>query len=133
MKPPKWNPIQTADYKGVPEWFGQFGLYLNNILQPIIQILNNKITIDDNFQFTEFSKTFTTDAGYSGGTFESFDFAIKFSPKLVFVCKNTSDGVPAPTGMGITYDYVKSQNKITVSYISGLNDSTEYDITLLVI
>lgn len=132
MKPPKWNPIQSSDYKDAPSWFGQLAYYLNNILQPIIQVLNNNITFSDNIRSKKFTKNFTTSASYSSGTFDSFSFPLTYEPDLVVISKNTSGSNPAPSGVGLKYSYSQSDKQITISYIYGLENSTEYDITLMV-
>lgn len=132
MKPLRWNPIQLSDYKDTPGWLPQLVLYLNNVLQPISQILNSNVTFTDNIRATKFTKTFTTDAAYSSGTFSAFSFSLSYEPDLVVVSKNVSGGNPAPSGRGLKYSYSKSDKQLTISYIYGLENSTTYDITLMV-
>lgn len=132
MKPLKWNPIQTSDYQNAPAWFSQLAFYLNNVLQPITQILNNNVTFTDNMRSTKFQKNFTTDAAYASGTFSAFTFQLSYEPDLVMVSKNMSGADPAPSGVALKYSYSKSDKKLTISYIYGLENSKEYDITLMV-
>lgn len=132
MKPPKWNQINASDYSEAGPWFTRFVIYLNYILQPLIQILNNNVTISDNMKFLEYAKSITTDASYPSVSI-SFSFSVTFEPKVVMVSKNAISGSAAPTSVPITWTYSKSDGSITINSISGLSASTKYDMTILVL
>lgn len=121
-----------------PSWVNPLIDFMNRFMTKVRDILNGNITFDDNVRAIFDTTSFMTDAAYTGGTFIPLSFSVTFQPKCVFLISAIDTDEPTTTFLSAVtippnWSYDNANNQITVYYITGLQNSTNYSIKVLII
>lgn len=119
----------------VPEWVSNLLTPLNSFMESVYTILNKNISFD-NLNCKVFKYTFTTDSGYTGGTWSNITFQSGIIGKTTGVILLSAVNMTNTSSVSLlskSIEWTEQENNIVVKYIAGLANSTKYNITLLII
>lgn len=129
------------DYPDAPDWINSFFIPLNVALEQVKAALSGGLTIQDNLRqaVVQFDVTtpadYTPDAtGAAGWTNVSFTLPQRFSAQGVIVVnayKSAASYSPV-NATSVTWRQLTPE-QITVFYIGGLEPSTKYTVSVLVL
>lgn len=129
------------DYPDAPDWISSFFVPLNVAMEQIKSALSGGLTIQDNLRQTVATFELTTPATYTpdasppaGWTNVNFTLPTRFTAQGVMVVnayKSASTYDPV-TASSVTWRQL-SIDQITIFYIGGLEPSTKYTVSVLVI
>lgn len=136
---PVFRRFSVADVPDSPQWLeGMYGP-LNLFCEQTVDALNKKLTIGQNIQGQKYTQQFTTPADYLAGEFTPMIFAYSGfgQPNCCFVGQiNKVGGGRILNPVSVT-EWVLNINRspfqVVVNYIAGLEPSTKYNVTLLVL
>lgn len=133
----------SQNFSVTEESFPKQSDWISNLLSPLSSVLNQmllalqgNLSIGDNLIGVVTSKTITTDASYSTGTFTPIRIywtpGSQNLPQTVLVGKvsvpsTQSMPLAAMTAQNWVYDF--SSQAIVINYVSGLANSSTYTIT----
>lgn len=133
---PVFRRFAIGDFPTAPEWMTNVFGPLNVFAETTVQTLNKNLTVGENVQGQKFTTSFTTDASglitpivfsYTGGG----------QPNCCLIgAISRSDGVAITNPVTITDWFLNinvSPFRATIGYITGLDPSTKYNVTFLVI
>jgi hypothetical protein len=127
MALPVFRRFSIADYPTAPSWLAGVFNPLNIFCETTVQNLNKNLVIGQNVQGMKYSTSFTTLATYIGGG----------QPDCCLIGNiSKADGTIILNPVSITSwnsNINVSPTQIRVDYIAGLDASSKYNITLLVV
>lgn len=131
MKPPQTYRFQAQNYPDSPDWFRRFLSDINNFSEPLWNMVNKNITIQDNIDAQIFTFTIVAGATETDNTVD-FSSTLKHTPQTVVVgqAQSTSPYASPLTGVSLSWTY--DNPNISVNAIAGLTSGQEYQITLRV-
>lgn len=138
MKLGNFFNLQKENLPGSPDWVSVLLEPLNSILYTMFTALSGNLTIGDNVVGQTTAIQVTTQSNYSSGFFTPVRIpwtSTRYRPSVVLVGKvEKPSSLPAQTAAvsvpSWTYDY--SSQSISIPYIAGLADNSQYQITLLI-
>lgn len=136
MKVPAQYRLSKEDFKGAPSWIDRVIYSFNKLLDGVVAILSGQVTFQDNIRSRIVSLTFTTDANYSTGTWTDLNVAVDFKESPIGVLPFRvveKAAVYTPTKSALGVDWTYANGSVTIGYISGLADSKEYTVTLVIV
>lgn len=133
---PTLKKVQRADLSGdVPQWIDGILSYINQFTEEIYSAMNRNITIPENVKGQIKVLEFRTASDYiSAQTFEEQTFLNSLGRKMqvLFVGNVVNESNLTYKYSGLSVSWQDNGNgTITVRYISGLENSKNYRITLL--
>ncbi len=137
-KAPQFKDFRKEDYQEAPGWFGRFLTILNSFSSQVYAALNQALTFGDNIRCQIKEITFSTSATYTSGDWTQITFNSNFSlgTKIIGVLILqivTDNQLPIVDVNGQTVNWSAENNVIFINYISGLANSSNYIVRLLVI
>lgn len=137
-KLPIYKRILRQDLPDLPDSIGGLIQPINSFMESVWNGLNKTLTFSDNFQSFQKSLEFTTGAAYTAGTWETLVFAIPDSFKvrvsgvlvLQLLPQDMADVVNV-SGLYVAWQEV--ERTIQIPWIGGLDDSTTYNVSFLVV
>lgn len=136
---PVFRRFSVGDYPTAPDWLGQMFNPLNTFAETTVQNLNKNLVIGTNVQGQKFSTSFTTTAGYATGEFTTITFAYTGGgqPDCCLVGRiNNDDGTLITDPVTVTDWFLnlnRSPFQVTIGYVAGLQPSTRYNVTFVVL
>lgn len=131
---PEYRPIRVDGLKDVPDWGKAVVTSLNKFMREVISALT-RLTFKENFDAGVSTVTFATSATYTGGDFVPLLFTAPvggvtgvITTKVVDTVTPSNKILPGTTSTNWTTD----RAKVTLTYVSGLANSTQYTITFLI-
>ena len=137
---PSQKRILREDLTEAPIWIDKLLWPLNKFMETIYYALDKNITFEDNIAAQKRTINFTTGT-YIGSPMTADNFPlIQFTSTLRTVPAGImllniyeSDNIGEPLIEPTTLSWYYNNGTITVTYITGLSDDTDYTMTLLVI
>jgi len=138
MRLPIYKRIRREDVPDLPDSIGRLIYPINSFMETVWNTLNKNFTFADNFQSFQKSLEFTTDAAYSSGTWETLTFAIPDSFKVrvsgVLVLQLLPQDMSLVTNVtGLYVAWQEVERTVQIPWIGGLDDSTTYNVSFLVV
>lgn len=129
--------LQPQDYVEAPEWFKTNFLYIYNYTNDrFYNELNGRLDVGSNIRAAFVERSFTTLSTYSTGGWNNITFqntlGIKARGCFIAEIHPVSEGTYIPITNSVSVDWRDINNTITVYYISGLANSTKYNVTFKV-
>lgn len=139
-KLPNQKRITREDLREAPNWIVRLLTPLNSFMETVYYALNRDITYTENIACQIKEIDFTTQADYStaspvvdGFPPLQFTHTLKTKPigveKLQIIENGNADTVITEV---VSLDWYSSNGVVYITYITGLKDSTEYTIRVLV-
>lgn len=140
-KLPTQRRILREDVKEAPSWIENLLSPLNSFMDSVYRALNRSLTFSDNISSEIRTLTFITRPDYTTASpvtagFEPLQFvhSLKTKPFGCFICQLVEQGsnyviVTQP----VSIDWNEVNGTVFINYISGLKDSTNYKLVLLLI
>lgn len=130
--------MSQEDFPEAPSWFARLLWPLNQFITSMFLALNRGLTFEENFQCNLRTLTFRTATTYtSDRTWVNITYAhnLPRPPFGVLLCKltetNNPTGSEALNSMGTKLKWSEFGGQVTIRFIEGLNDNTDYTINLL--
>jgi hypothetical protein len=135
---PVFRRFAAADYPTAPSWLGGMFASLNVFCETVVQTLTKNLVIGQNVQGMKYTTSFTTLSDYATGGFTPITFTYTGGgiPDCCIIGSiNKTSGAAVYTGAVITWTINKNVNPptITINYIHGLEVTSTYNITFLVV
>lgn len=136
MKPPILDRLRVEDIPKAPDWFKNRVLYIiNRFLESVVQILTKNVTFQDNFDAQIYTDTINA-AGLTSGY--KFKITTNNKPIGLFIMKinkttdlyTTFTQAPFPLW---EYQDDNGLRQIVIHDILGIDNSSDYNVTLLVV
>ena len=135
--------IKMEDLKGAPQWVATMLNPLNLFLEQTANAVNGQLTFQSNVSGMSYSTTFATPANYldstgkATGKFNSFNFQYlgKQAPSncIIGSIDNQSGAIITnPTALQWSYNNSVNPPSISITYVAGLQNSSNYSITVTV-
>lgn len=119
-----------------PSWVDNLLSVINSFMESVYTILSGNLSLTDNINCRIFSYVFTTKSDYTTGGFDAIKISIELNNKingvLVFAVNNLSD-TSAISLTAKTIEWEEQPKICKINYISGLANSTKYNVRLLII
>lgn len=135
-KLPSIKKITREDLKDAPDWINQLISPLNSFMESVYQTLNKQVTFSENVACQIREVEFKTSSTYSTGTFEAIEFVSNLKTKakglLLMQIYEKSDNFNA-IKQAVSMDWLDVNGTITIYHVSGLSDSKNYVLRVLVI
>jgi hypothetical protein len=136
---PVFRRFNKGDLPAAPNWIENIFNPLNVFCETVTTTLTKNLTIGENVQGQKFTVTFTTLPTYTTGDFTPirYNYTGGGQPNCLMIGNiSRTDGTlmllpPAVTGWSMNIN--KNPFLITINYIAGLDNSTQYNITLVAI
>ena len=131
MKPPILDRIRIEDLPEAPKWFEKVLYLINRFVETVYQLFNKNLTFADNFNAQIFKTRITQndiDVGYKIKT------TVKGTPAGVIklrIVKVTGSHEAITDAVDIDWEW--NDNFIVIKNITGIDSSSSYDISLLII
>ncbi len=129
------SKIRREDVPESPAWFGRFLSTINSFFENVVLALNGRLTFEDNIQSQTKTLGFTTSSTYiSGNDFPVLKFQTLLPVKaqaLLILQIQKDDDITDSIFNGVTPHWFQTELEINISHISGLEDSTDYTVRLL--
>lgn len=125
--------IPSAAY---PKWFNGCLSAINSFLIQVNSGLNKNLTFDENMVCQFYPLNLTTLSTYSAGDFNTVKFTKDFKNKAsgLFILQIAETGQsPSIIKSAVSVQWEAINGYIYVNYISGLEDSKSYAVSLLLI
>jgi hypothetical protein len=139
VKLPIFRRINREDLKEAPDWIGNLLYPLNNVFETVYNTLNRNITFQDNFLSFQRTIDFTTSQYYClNGTWEPLVFAIpdsfrvKISGVIILSLRPTDINALACSD-ATSLTWLEDNRTVSIDWIAGLEESTKYSLTVLVV
>ena len=131
MKINTFKRILSEQFIGAPEWFTKFIQQFNLLLEQVVKVLTNGLTISDNMDAQLY--TFQILAGASADlNTTSFVCTMSKIPEVVMVGKVFSSRVTTIMTSPVQVFWTVAGEKININSITGLTSGTNYSLTLVV-
>lgn len=138
---PTFRRFAVSDYPTAPNWLGGLFNPLNVFCEQTVSGLNKNLSIGQNVQGQKFSTSFTTLADYATGGWTPINFAYNGTgtPDCLMIGNISKASVAAGmilkpvaiTDWNLSTNYIPYQ--ATINYIAGLDPSTKYNITFIIL
>lgn len=138
MKLPIYKRISREDLQEAPDWIGKMLYPINQVFETVYNTLNKNLTFADNFLSFQKSVQFTTKSTYTAGDWDVISVAIpqNFRNKVsgVIILKFSPTNTSLITNSD-PFSLIWAENDRTVQllWVAGLQNSTSYDISILVV
>ncbi len=138
MKPPELRRLTNDDIPDLSKAEGKDRLFstLNFFMEQVTNILTAKLTIGDNVTGQVLTAKFTTPTTYEvSSDFTPFQLAVKTQPLAVIVgkiVKTNEQTLVLKSAVTVDWTQVTS-TQLRVNFVTGLEDNTNYTITLVVL
>ena len=140
-KLPVINRILKEDLKEAPSWIDKLLYPINTFIESVYNALNKNITFTDNIACQIKQISFTTQAAYTDGgsanwTDISFPNTLRNKAQGALFLDIREDNtifIPATSNSSLSLSWIELEGRIIVKYITGLKNSTKYNITLLIL
>ena len=137
-KLPTTHRIRREDLKDAPEWSNKLLQQINTFFEAIYNAVNGGLSFGENVTSTIRDINFTTPSDYASGNFTNLTFERGFDSAakgvvLLQIIKNSSGGSHAVIRNGVSIDWLDDSGVITIYNVSGLENSTTYDMRVMVI
>lgn len=140
-KLPNQKRILREDIQEAPNWIVRLLTPLNSFMETVYYALNKDITFTENIACQIKTVDFSTPSNYTSASPKTdgfvplqFTHTLRNKPQGVMIMQLVEE---ENTGTVITsavsLDWYEINGTVYISYITGLKDSTEYSIKLLVI
>lgn len=121
-----------------PKWIDPLFDFLIQFTNKVKEIINGNVQFGDNIRSKQIETTFSTSATYSSGDFAALSFTIPFAPidiRLINITKigSGTNTFTDPVVINPNWVFDSGTNQITIYFITGLQNSTEYSIKVLII
>lgn len=139
MKLPIYKRINREDLKDAPDWIGNLLYPLNQVFETVYNTLNRNLTFTDNVLSFQKTIQFTTKSDYvSMSSWDVISIAIPDSFKVRVSGVITLNFAPIDTTLvknitGFYLNWVENNRTVQIPWIGGLDDDTEYTLTVVVI
>jgi len=139
MSLPVFRRFSVQDIPNAPDWVTNITQPLNLFCETTVSALNKNLTVGENVQGQKYTVSFATDAGYTTGSFPTigFQYTGGGQPNCCIVGQIVrNDGQPILTAVSVSnwsLNINVAPAQVIVNYIAGLENSTKYTMTLLVI
>lgn len=134
---PIFKDFRKEDYQEAPSWFGRFLLILNNFSNSVATALSKNLTFAQNFQCTIKEWKFSTLATYTSGDWNVIQFnsdlpaGVKVQGVQILQILD-EDQLPIVSQNGQVPAWVADSGVVSIYFISGLDNSTTYNVRFLV-
>ena len=140
---PEFRRILREDLPNAPDWVNSVLTPLNLFFEQVYNVVNRKLTIGDNVNGMVYTGTIRVPSNYVDGVSTnfspvSFQYTGTYTPTSVLMGKitlvsSTYTPIIKPVYVDWSTSTSSSSNAtlITVNYITGLEASKQYNITLL--
>ncbi len=129
------SKIRREDLPEAPAWFGRFLATINSFFENVVLALSGRLTFADNIQSQTKVLGFTTPSTYeSANDFTTLKFQSTLPVKaqaLLILQIQKDDDITDSIFEGVTPHWFQVELEINISHISGLADSTDYTVRLL--
>lgn len=136
MKLPSLKKLLREDLKDAPEWFDVVIQAFNTLVDAVYFVLNRNVSFQDNISCIIKEIEFYTPADYDTGGFNSFTVNNSLKRKIVAaICgqvKYSRIGYQ-PIKQAVTLDWQELDGVVSINYVSGLESSKYYKISLVLI
>lgn len=136
-KLPATRRVIRSDIPGAEPWIDPLLSIYNNNNQAIYEAVNGRLTFPENIYSFKKTLTFTTGSTYSGGVFPDLRFTNELDRQVdgVFLRQIylTGTNYYTPIKSGVYIDWQEVNGEVIIGYISGLANSKEYTVKVLVI
>jgi len=133
MLVPKLSRITREELQDAPNWVSRLITPINLFFSQTWNCLQN-LTVGQNIIGTFANISVETSATYSSGefprTFVQWNFKKSVEGVWIAQCRNAEGNIVVNT-TPITVDWVQTPNGIQILYVTGLTDSTKYNIRVL--
>tara|TARA_R110000868_G_scaffold246118_3_gene502769 strand:+ start:116 stop:535 length:420 start_codon:yes stop_codon:yes gene_type:complete len=139
MTIPVFRRFTQGDIPNAPNWVGNITGPLNVFCEQTVQAFTKNLTIGQNVQGQIFATSFTTPAGYAGGTFTPITVSYTGGgrPTCCLIGQlDRDDGTAILTATAITswtLNINSSPAQIQINYVAGLVASKKYNLTFIVL
>lgn len=135
-KLPNQKKLRKEDIPDSPDWFGVVIDVMNSFMESVYFALNKQITFNDNIACQIKDINFTTSSIYSTGLLVDFGklqftHTLKTKPQGLFIMQLTQSN-NAPIIKTVSCDWNQEGGLVYINYISGLEDSTTYNLRVMV-
>lgn len=134
---PTTKRIAKEDVKNAPDWFTPFLTQVNTFFSAVYDALNGQLTFGDNIAGFFKTLTFSTLSTYTAsGTWNQISFLNTLRKKatgVLIMQISQQAGSYTPIKKAVSLDWTELNGSIILGFVSGLNDSTTYNLKLLVI
>ncbi len=134
MKPPILDRLRKEDLTGSPQWMDRVIYILNRFLESVVQLFTKNITFKDNIDsqiYTDKISTPALTAGYK------IKVTMRGTPIGMIIAKIVKEGdlytafTDAPFPLW-EYQVNESQREIVLHNILGIDNTSDYNVTLLI-
>jgi len=136
MSLPVIKRLTRADIPDAPQWIESLLYPLNLFMSAVYSLLDRRLTFTENFRARVYETRIATSATYTSGDFLLFTFPHNFATRatgvLVLQVNETADSDVVLTGSH-SVNWTERDGDIRVKYVSGLANSTQYNLRLLVV
>lgn len=134
-KLPVIKRISREDVKEAPTWIEYLLYPLNQFMQGVYSALNGNLTFGDNINAEIRDLDFRTRSDYSLNNFDPVLFVhkLKTKPQGLILVQIVEKDTNSTIYGAVTPQWVDSNGTIKINYISGLQDSKNYRIKVLLI
>lgn len=134
-KLPEIKRISREDLPESPDWVNNLLSPLNSFMDTVYRSLNKSLTFQDNIQGQVRDLEFRTLATYSGGDFTPVAFsygsgAVRPTGVLLLQIRAGSGQV---IKQPVSVQWSENNGTITIDYVSGLSNGSQYFIRVLII
>lgn len=135
MKLPEIKRISREDLPDAPDWIANLLTPLNSFMDTVYRGLNKNITLQDNIQGAIRDLEFRTAATYSSGDFTpiTFSYGSGGLRPIGVVLLQIRQGNGAIIKQAVALQWQDFNGTISIDYISGLANSTQYFIKVLIL
>lgn len=136
MRLPSLKKLLREDLKDAPEWFDIVIQSFNTLVDAVYFVLNRNVSFQDNISCIIKEIEFYTPADYSSGGFNSFSINNSLKRKiLAVICGSVkySRKTYQPINQAVSIDWQELDGVVSVNYVAGLQPSTYYKISLVLI
>lgn len=134
-RPPVFRRFAVGDFPSAPNWLINLFDPLNVFCEQTVANMNKNLAIGENVQGMKYSTTFTTSA--TGAVNIVFNYTGNNIPTCCLIGKIERTDNTAISGSPVLTSWSYSANKvpgqITISNINGIDPSTRYEATFLVL
>ena len=136
MKLPSLKKLLREDLKDAPEWFDIVIQSFNTLVDAVYFVLNKNVSFQDNISCIIKEIEFYTPADYLTGGFNQINTNNSLKRKIVAViCGQVklSRTSYQPIKQAVSVDWQELDGVVSINYISGLEASKYYKISLILI
>jgi hypothetical protein len=134
---PEIRNILREDLKEAPSWIEKLINPLNSFMSIVYETLNKNITFKDNITSTIKELSFKTLSTYeSASSWETLKFSSGLKNRaigcmILQIYEDSNTYIPITNAVHV--DWLDLNGIITIQFISGLTDSTDYIVRFLII